>query len=79
VYGSYNSPEVWVLRRWRDNTLLQSAGGRAFVHCYYAISPTLVARFGHQTWFARMARPIIDAMVARLRRRGVLDGPYQDS
>ncbi|WP_104191265.1 CFI-box-CTERM domain-containing protein [Cryobacterium sp. Y82] len=78
VYGSYDSPEVWVLRRWRDDTLLKSAGGRAFVRGYYALSPTLVARFGHRAWFANAARPITDAVVARLRRRGVLDASYQD-
>ena len=42
VYGSYDCPEVWVLRRYRDFTLAHSWYGRAFIRAYYAISPKLV-------------------------------------
>ena len=47
VYGSYDCPEVWILRRYRDYTLAETWYGRAFIHTYYAISPTLVKWFGH--------------------------------
>lgn len=40
-YGNYNSPEVLVLRSFRDNTLMQTSAGRLFVKVYYFISPTL--------------------------------------
>lgn len=46
VYGSYDCPKVWTLRRFRDNVLAKSIDGRAFIRTYYAISPTLVRWFG---------------------------------
>lgn len=36
VYGSYDCPQVWTLRRYRDNTLAETWYGRLFVHTYYA-------------------------------------------
>jgi len=78
VYGSYDAPQVWVLRRWRDNSLLKSSVGRVIVRGYYAVSPSLVARFGDRAWFTSAVRPGIDMFVALLRRRGVTDLPYSD-
>lgn len=46
VYGSYDCPEVWVLRRFRDNKLSKRYLGRAFIRGYYALSPTFVKWFG---------------------------------
>ena len=46
VYGSYDCPQVWTLRRFRDHTLAASWYGRTFLHAYYAVSPTLVKWFG---------------------------------
>ena len=40
--GSYDCPQVWTLRRFRDNTLAGTWYGRAFIHAYYAVSPALV-------------------------------------
>lgn len=79
VYGSYNCPEVWVLRRWRDFTLLRSPVGRVLVELYYATSPKVVGVFGNQAWFTRIAKAPIDLFVARLRRAGVADSPYEDA
>ncbi len=42
IYGSYDCPQVWTLRRFRDYTLDETWYGRLFIKCYYAISPTLV-------------------------------------
>lgn len=79
VYGSYDCPEVWTLRRYRDYTLAETWYGRAFIHTYYAISPTLVKWFGNTVWFKNMWKPKLDKMVERLNREGVADTPYQDS
>ncbi len=54
VYGSYDCPQVWTLRRFRDYTLAKTWYGRVFIKTYYAISPTLVKWFGHTQWFKRM-------------------------
>ena len=78
VYGSYDCPEVWTLRRFRDNTLANTWYGRAFIRTYYAISPTLVKWFGHTTWFKNMWRGKLDKMVESLQKQGVESTPYQD-
>ena len=78
VYGSYDCPQVWTLRRYRDYTLAETWYGRAFIHTYYAISPTLVKWFGHTEWFKKMWKGKLDRMVANLNAEGVEDTPYED-
>ena len=78
VYGSYDCPEVWTLRRFRDNKLAETWYGRAFVKTYYAISPTLVKWFGHTEWIKRMWRGTLDRMVKNLQEQGFEDTPYND-
>ena len=78
VYGSYDCPQVWTLRRYRDDTLASSWYGRAFIRTYYAVSPTLVAWFGHTDWFKKLWRGKLDRMVKSLRESGVADTPYED-
>ena len=78
VYGSYDCPEVWVLRRYRDFTLLRNPFGQLFVKGYYAVSPTLVKLFGNTGWFRRFWKEWLDRIVARLRSKSVSDEPYRD-
>ena len=78
VYGSYDCPEVWTLRRYRDNTLAKTFYGRVFIHTYYAISPTLVKWFGNKEWFKKMWKPKLDNMVEKLNKNGVENTPYDD-
>ncbi len=78
VYDSYDCPEVWTLRRYRDNTLAETWHGRAFIRTYYAVSPTLVKWFGHTEWFKKMWKGTLDRMVSRLNADGVADTPYED-
>lgn len=78
VYGSYDCPEVWVLRRWRDAVLLRSGPGRGLVRLYYAISPALVELFGEAEWARRFAEVPLGRLVDRLRRSGFTDSPYID-
>ena len=78
VYGSYDCPQVWTLRRYRDYTLAETWYGRAFIHTYYAISPTLVKWFGHTDWFKKVWKGNLDRMVAKLQSEGVENTPYQD-
>lgn len=78
VYGSYDCPEVWTLRRFRDNTLAETWYGRAFIHTYYAISPTLVKWFGHTEWFKKMWKEPLDSLVRKLQSQGVENTPYND-
>ena len=78
VYGSYNCPQVWTLRRFRDNNLAKTYVGRLFVRFYYAVSPTIVKWFGNTKLFSTFWKRILDPMVKRLNAKGVADTPYQD-
>lgn len=78
VYGSYDCPEVWTLRRFRDDTLSKTWYGRAFIHTYYKISPTLVKWFGHTEWFKNIWKPTLDKMVRKMNNNGVENTPYND-
>ena len=78
VYGSYDCPQVWTLRRFRDDTLGSTWYGRLFIRTYYAVSPTLVKWFGKTNWFKKLWRGKLDRMVAKLQSNGVEDTPYED-
>lgn len=78
VYGSYDCPEVWTLRRYRDNILAETWYGRAFIYVYYALSPSLVRWFGRKKWFKSLWKPRLDNMVKRLNEAGVIGKPYRD-
>lgn len=78
VYGSYDCPEVWTLRRFRDNILAKTWCGRAFINIYYALSPTLVKWFGESIWFKKMWKRELDRIVFYLKAEGFEDTPYND-
>ena len=78
VYGSYDCPPVWTLRRYRDETLSKTWLGRAFIRLYYAISPRLVKIFGPYSWFHSLWKPILDGIVLKLQSGGVEDTSYND-
>ena len=78
VYGSYDCPQVWTLRRFRDYTLASTWYGRLFVRTYYAVSPSLVRWFGHTKWFQNFWKDHLDKMVNKLQENGIESTPYQD-
>lgn len=78
VYGSYDCPPVWTLRRFRDEILSNSFLGRAFIKIYYAISPTAVRLFGKQKWFHKLFKSPLDKLVKKLQDNGVESTPYND-
>lgn len=78
VYGSYDCPQVWTLRRFRDYTLGETWYGRFFIKCYYATSPTLVKWFGETKWFRSFWKERLDKMVFRLNEKGVDNTYYND-
>lgn len=78
VYGSYDCPEVWVLRRYRDQVLSSTWYGRLFVKIYYAVSPTIVQVFGKKKWFNNLFKNILDPTVIKLCNRGFESTPYLD-
>lgn len=78
VYGSYDCPQVWTLRRYRDYSLAKSWHGRAFIKAYYAVSPMLVRQFGKTKWFNKLFKRKLDIMVSKLQKRGFVNTPYHD-
>ena len=78
VYESYDCPQVWTLRRYRDFKLARSVFGRAFIRIYYAISPTVIKWFGSTKWFKRFMKTKLDAFVTKLIQEGFSDTPYTD-
>lgn len=78
VYGSYDCPEVWTLRRFRDNKLATNFFGTVFIKLYYFISPTLVNLFGNRKWFQSFWKKRLDKFVTNLNNAGVSNKPYKD-
>ncbi len=78
VYGSYDCPEVWTLRRYRDLSLLKTWYGKVLVQTYYAISPFLVKKFGETNWFKKVWRNPLDYIIKRLQSIGFESTPYKD-
>lgn len=78
VYGSYDCPEVWTLRRFRDDVLAKTYYGRLFIKVYYFASPTVVRLFGTREWFTGFWKRHLDKMVHNLNSRGFESSPYRD-
>lgn len=78
VYGSYDCPQVWVLRRFRDEHLERTRLGRLFIRCYYSVSPTFVRVFGNTTLFNRCVKKLLDKFTDMLRKKGYSDSFYKD-
>ena len=78
IYGSYDCPEVWTLRRYRDRKLLKTRFGRAFVRCYYAVSPKIIEMFGGNRLFHSICRVLLDRAVQNLKKHGYSADPYLD-
>lgn len=78
VYGSYDCPEVWTLRRFRDNSLGTTCYGKLAIKLYYAISPTIIKLFGRTKWFNKFWEKTLNRLVNKLQNNGVLNTPYED-
>lgn len=78
VYGSYDCPPVWTLRRFRDDVLAQNPFGRSFIRLYYAVSPWAVKHFGKYGWFHRLFKAPLDTFVRKLQQSGIQSTPYND-
>lgn len=78
VYGSYDCPQVWTLRRFRDNILGATWYGRLFIRVYYFASPILVKLFGRTNWFKKLWKGKLDKMINSLEKQGFENTPYID-
>ena len=78
VYGSYNCPQVWTLRRYRDYKLSTVWYGKLFIKLYYTVSPIIVKYAVDNRYFRSFWKKILDKMVWHLNKSGYEDLPYND-
>jgi hypothetical protein len=64
--GSYDSPEVLILRRYRDEVLLNSQLGTCFINWYYKISPKVALFIGSRKMLKSFLRIIFVKPIARV-------------
>ncbi len=69
-FGKYNSPEVLVLRQFRDDRLLKSFSGRVFVRFYYSVSPSLATLISKSDNLREKVRHyLLEPIVRKLQRQ----------
>ncbi|MFZ4856113.1 MAG: CFI-box-CTERM domain-containing protein [Desulfuromonadaceae bacterium] len=66
VYGSYDAPQVVILRKYRDTVLSNYPIGRAFIKFYYKYSPLFVERFKNHKTIHKIAKSLLDSIIRRL-------------
>ena len=69
VYGSYDAPQVMTLRRFRDDTLKNSAFGRWFIRTYYRLSPPVAEKLKNAKLINSLVRSLLDKWVAKLNKK----------
>lgn len=60
-YGNYDSPEVMVLRQFRDEILLTNPIGTIFTRLYYAVSPPVADFIASHEFLKKIVRQILIA------------------
>lgn len=64
AYGSYEHQYLHVLRDFRDDYLLPTEAGKAFVDYYYATSPELVNVMNEHDWMKPLVRMLLLPLIA---------------
>lgn len=63
VYGSHTSPEVILLRQYRDEILLQKSLGKFFVDFYYKFSPPIAFWMQNKTFLKQTVKQLLDYFI----------------
>lgn len=66
VYGDSSAPEVRTLRDFRDNKLLPTIAGKAFVRTYYLLSPPIATWLENKPRISATIRFLLDIIVRRI-------------
>lgn len=69
AFESAEAPEVFFLRKFRDDTLLNSTAGAFFVDVYYRVSPSLASIVSRSRILKRSSRVILRYVIQHLRSR----------
>ena len=73
AYGSPLAPEVILLSNFRDEVLLNSVFGRAFVKFYYFVSPPMASTIAKTEFLRTATRRIFLAPILRLLKAARFD------
>lgn len=68
VYGDYDHPSVLRLRKFRDEFLKLHALGRAFIRCYYFLSPGLARQLRKSPSINSFVRRLLETLLSTFRR-----------
>jgi len=67
VYGSYDAPEVLILRQFRDNVLDKYYLGRRFISFYYHYSPGWVAKMQDKRRINIILKSVLNVLVKSMK------------
>jgi hypothetical protein len=67
AYGSYEHPQVLILREYRDHKLSRSTLGRAFIKSYYAASPYFVVALKNHHQINKLIRSALNIFIRSLK------------
>ena len=70
VYGGSRTPQVQILRQFRDECLQHSRRGRAFIRFYYKVSPPIASIIAETLWLKKIVRTMLDALVRKIGNNG---------
>jgi len=65
AYGSYNHPQVFKLRLFRDNVLASTKCGRFCIKLYYKVSPHIVHIFKYSPKIHQIIRYLLDKFIKK--------------
>lgn len=68
VYGDPCCPEVYALRKFRDESLLKHTAGKCFVAIYYKTSPPIARWLEHKPRLSSVIRASLSVIVKRLSK-----------
>jgi hypothetical protein len=69
AYGSPLAPEVDTLRAYRDQVLLRSWPGQAFVTSYYRLAPPVAKFIEDKPWLRALVREALKPVIAFAKKR----------
>ena len=67
AFGSYNHPQVLVLRQFRDEVLNKSALGQSFIKTYYQYSPLFVKRLKNKKVVNSIIRKALNQFIKLIK------------
>lgn len=78
VFGTYDCPELWVLRRFRDKKLYTERSLLPYIDLYYKISPPIIKLFKKSDTFQSFIKSFLFRLVQFLKSKNYEDTPYSD-